>query len=294
VEEEETKQLRYSVWPSQKVEVPPVWTYPVHRVKDSFVYDSFETIVDHGRWRGRKLGHSVPVPDELYLREVMALDLADEDALFEFVEEYGPLGYEPEKSCLPYLIPEHFLETLKIGLHYDTEADVLHQPLVSVQAHLRSIRDAVRLYKVQTAQMTLEELDDTWELEALAVGCPTDDPGVDRMLAVIVNQGLMPFQVGIRLAGINAEAYQLGLTAPDIYSCLCLQLFNHIAEEAIYLTCHNEKCGRLFVRQQGRSQKGVHRTTGVMYCSDYCARAQGQRELRKRKAAAKGGRGASK
>ena len=294
MEEDETKQLRYSVWPSQKVEVPRVWAYPMRRVGDSFVYDPQQTFMDERGVYQEKLGHSVQVPDELYLREVLALDLADEDALFKFVEEYGPLGYKPGKSCLPYLIPAHFLENLEIGLHYDPEVDVLCQSVASVQAHLRCIRDAVRLYEVQTAQMTLEELESTWELDELGVACPTDGPAVDRLLAVIVNQGLLPFQVGIRLVGIDDEPWQVGLTAPDIYSCLCLQLFNHIAEEAIYLTCHNERCGRLFVRQQGRSEKGGHRTTGVMYCSDYCARAQGQRELRKRKAAARGGRGASK
>ena len=294
MEEDETKQLRYSVWPSQKVEVPPVWAYPVRRVKEWFVYDPQETLFDGHVMSEEKLGHSVPVPDELYLREVLALDLADEDALLAFVGEYGPLGYEPEKSCLPYFIAEEILDKLENGLRYDTESDVLFQSLVSVQAHLRSIRDAARLYKVQTAQMTLEELKENWELGEMEVECPADATEVDRMLAVIVNQGLLPFQVGIRLVGSDAEPWEVGLTAPDIYSCLCLQLFNHIAEEAIYLTCHNERCGRLFVRQQGRSEKGGHRTTGVMYCSDYCARAQGQRELRKRKAAAKGRGGAPK
>jgi hypothetical protein len=267
------------------VEVPPVWVYPVRRVKQWFVYDPAATSFDHAVIGREELGHSVQVPDELYLREVLALDLADEDVLLAFVREYGPLGYEPEKSCLPYLIPEEILDNLKVGVHYDTEKDVLYQSLVSVQAHLWCVRDAARLYRVQTAQMTLEELKDVWELGELGVHCPADAPGVDRILAVIVNQGLLPFQVGIRFVGSDATPWELGLSEPDIYSCLCLQLFNHIVEGAIYMRCHNEKCGRLFVRQRGRAKKGgtLH-TSGVMYCSDYCARAQGQREIRRRKA----------
>ena len=38
-----------------------------------------------------------------------------------------------------------------------------------------------------------------------------------------------------------------------LYSFCCLELFNHIAENAAYQRCANETCGRLFVRQRGRS-----------------------------------------
>jgi len=59
-----------------------------------------------------------------------------------------------------------------------------------------------------------------------------------------------------------------------------MELFNHIVEDARYLHCANTNCGRLFVRQQGRAQRGQHRTSGVKYCSPRCARAQAKRDKR--------------
>jgi len=73
---------------------------------------------------------------------------------------------------------------------------------------------------------------------------------------------------------------------PSLLSCLCLELYNHIAENAVYKRCQNETCGALFVRQDGRSAAGQHRTRGVMYCKRKCANAQAQRARRHRLKAA--------
>jgi hypothetical protein len=172
---------------------------------------------------------------------------------------------------------------------YDDIDGEVTQSISSVQIYLWSIRDAVRLYQAQTAQITLEELEATWELSEVAVDAPSDMLEVVRMLPRIVNPGLAPFQAKIQL--IDPKDENLGLSSPSIYACLCLQLFNHMVEEAVYLRCHNEQCGRLFVRQKGRARQGKYHTTGVMYCSDYCARAQGQRELRRRKGQRNKGKG---
>ena len=68
----------------------------------------------------------------------------------------------------------------------------------------------------------------------------------------------------------------------DLFAVCCLELFNHIAEGAIYGTCANESCGRWFVRQQGRAEHDQRRRTGVKYCSHACARQQTQRSYRRR------------
>jgi hypothetical protein len=83
-------------------------------------------------------------------------------------------------------------------------------------------------------------------------------------------------------AGINAEPRRGPEYAP-LYAICALELFNHIIENAEYHICANERCLRTFVHQQGRAEKGPHRSSGVKYCSPSCARATAQREYRRRR-----------
>jgi hypothetical protein len=112
---------------------------------------------------------------------------------------------------------------------------------------------------------------------------PTDANQALFLLRDILNAGLQTIQARLVIHEPGAEPLGSEVLT-NLYTALCLQLFNHIIENAVYIRCHNEKCNRLFVRQRGRAKQGKYHTTGVMYCSDYCARAQGQRELRRRKA----------
>jgi hypothetical protein len=66
------------------------------------------------------------------------------------------------------------------------------------------------------------------------------------------------------------------------YAIACLELYNHIAENAKYRRCANDRCGRLFVHQQGRAVHQQHRTEGVLYCTHACANAQAKRAQRQR------------
>jgi hypothetical protein len=72
-----------------------------------------------------------------------------------------------------------------------------------------------------------------------------------------------------------------------LYVICALELFNHIVADASYHTCANERCGKQFVNQQGRSAKGQHRSRGVFYCTPACARATAQRKYRRKKAGQK-------
>lgn len=75
-----------------------------------------------------------------------------------------------------------------------------------------------------------------------------------------------------------------GSSAP-LYEVCAFELFNHIAANEMYRPCQNETCQRLFVRQWGRSEHGQSRREGVMYCTAACAKAQAQRQYRRRRRA---------
>ena len=113
-----------------------------------------------------------------------------------------------------------------------------------------------------------------------------------RMLEEGLNAGLAPFHVRLEIVDVveDDDLFAYGRPSPSVYQAMCLQLANHIAENAEYRRCAAQGCEQLFVRQHGRAKYGQHRTRGVLrYCSDDCANRQAQRNHRRRKAEQRGG-----
>lgn len=104
-------------------------------------------------------------------------------------------------------------------------------------------------------------------------------------LSNLLNAGIQPLGPRVEIEMLDAPKGHalIGRPYPRITSALCMQMLAFISDGLPAKVCENESCGRYFVRQHGRSAYGQFRTTGVRFCSNLCARAESQRQYRKRK-----------
>lgn len=247
---------------------------------------------------------------EIYL-ELEALDLEDEEAILLFANRFGVLGISGEGYSsirdLPWYADE--LQMLQASMppmsatrnpHFGGTRPVTQAETVAeFQFAARVLRDLRAAY-ICLRDNTVEEMvwqststppthmaDRSFEI-APGVTDVTTAPHPWRRLALYfegtLTAGLRVFHPRVTLTEPEhrpAHGWLAGLTV-SLFSTCCLELHNHIAEEAVYRRCENDRCNRLFVRQKGRAEAGQHRREGVKYCSNYCARAVAQRKYRER------------
>ncbi len=250
------------------------------------------------------------VPDELYLREFMALDIDDEEQIVGFLQQHGFFGRGVQDLASRWDSPQadRLLARIEpLVRPHLSESDTMNARNVfhidEVRAHVTSLRDAIRGWQVFMAARSVEsfvaeaEAEETkeWLVEEERIASPADvhprfaaigPYGVAmELLEMWLNGGLGDISAQVRFVPTGDSARFDPAPECDLYGAMCRQLFNDMLRRAQYHVCRNEPCGRLFVHQRGRS-KSQHRTTGVQFCSPSCAWAQLQRE-RRRKGAAK-------
>ena len=233
---------------------------------------------------------SVALPEDFCLRECLTTSPDDLDAVYDFVTRWGRLTppeshLRPPLDALPAsldrLIPlladpsqrEPLAELAEKAADPDALAGLPHS-LHAEAHHLRVLRALVG--------HTLAAASDTSTADAWAVEGFDTGPGEPWGIYVItMNAALRPFSVHVRYPGVETL-----LDTPSTYEVAVLQLSKHLAEQRRARVCANERCTRLFTRQRGRAQyENTGHATGVIYCSNLCAKAQAERVRRARKRA---------
>ncbi len=83
---------------------------------------------------------------------------------------------------------------------------------------------------------------------------------------------------------VSSRRTKSGGSATADNAC-ALQLARYLASELTVNRCANQRCRNVFTVQRGgaRSDYGQHRSRGVRYCSPLCAKAQSERDRRRRR-----------
>ena len=254
-----------------------------------------------GRWFLPNLDRSRPMalthlPPEVYLRQFRDTPADDLDALAELCK----LGWIVLLRQQPYrdlpVKDDHWkawLARLEVTLWPGQPiwaGDEAERETISARHNNLDLGPPVHAAEVAVRVWAMQRTTD--HLLAHLGGEPvtpawpkcTDDLEAWRNFIEFTGAALRDFHVRVELESIDRPE------APDetsLYTAAMLQLVNDLAANETVHRCANETCGRPFVRQLGRSTYGGHRRSGTLYCTSTCARAQYQREKRRRDRAAR-------
>jgi hypothetical protein len=281
--------LRITPWPA--IALP----HPGHNRGWPFEYNAEADALVPNREATARPPAAPEQTTELYLK-LAALDPDDVAGVVRFVSTYGELDLRGTHSVAPFsgwMFPTRGAE----GPSQELIDAVLRASEVTGGLHgfddtMTEIRYAILFMRdlIAARRIVDDEIDHAshqWEAPFWKDWDELDSPpwtpeGPATVLSIGLGDGLAPFYPQLRTFSPGEELRANWWAEVGTWHVRCLELFNHIVEAAPYKTCANESCERLFVRHEGRARHSQHRTRGVKYCSAGCARAQAQREYRRR------------
>lgn len=224
------------------------------------------------------------LPDEFYLRVLRNFDGDSTlEEIADLVEEYGQLCEDDfaEWSGDDFGNWEQRSIAAEKRIEYKNKYDV----------RLMVPDSLLHLWEGRPHLDYLRFLRDGWIIASVTGGLDSYGQFFSEMphggsVESTVRHWLNALNAGLRVSHARVNHPLVEEEGATLFGASCVQLYNHILEGARYKVCMNESCAQIFVRQQGRAAKDQRKSEGVKYCSSKCARAQAQRELRRRRSAA--------
>jgi len=199
-------------------------------------------------WHPRPALKPEPLPNEWVLRQLQSADLDDPTQLRILLNVRGMTWSTAERLRNPAVTPEEL-------------APYPRPPRDDLYA-------TVHLSDVHILLSALREAGAQW---LRWVGDGTSRPAsFDWLLHVGTQQFSYPLvERSERLEG-------------DLFEAACWQLYGITREKAPVKRCQNERCGRIYYRQDHQTRYGQNLATGTKYCSTQCREAQKKRVARRR------------
>jgi hypothetical protein len=282
---------------------------------------------------------TTPLSDEMFMRELLAVDSSNPLAVAEATMAWGPVSAPIDETRTGWNDPGGFVTarppssasyldrevitnvetavyTVERQDSFDTHWDLIRQRYLYEFGHSLWIPDSPRSEREPTRGKTLmvlpvleysryrfpavQALMESWAVRQGAVYDTSTDvatpdlsgPWTQRRLPPPASEldalDTMVRSLNNYLSGLGPHLSLHGeqiwwQPMPRLTAAMFLQVHAFVSEGLPARRCANETCQQWFTRQRGRSQHGQRRTTGVLYCSSSCAKAQSQREYRRRK-----------
>jgi hypothetical protein len=248
--------IRLWPWPSTRLPLPDVVTGCGHwDVKDGLLH-----------WSEVKIGERrVAVPEEFWLRELLALDLDSEDAIAKFSTQYGMLD----------------TDLLDVGRRLERDAD-------------RDLDDyrlgAKRLRNIARHILAMGGASRRWDEDREADGLDGfDEDGRLRWTVAHLGKALKdlhPRLVAHDVSGFNGSPADLRI---GLVSAVAVQVFNFVLDAPHVSLCNWDACPQKeYIFQRGhRSAYGGHKSGSVRFCCPEHAKLAGNKAYRERKRKAK-------
>jgi hypothetical protein len=216
----------------------------------------------------------VTLPQEFFVRELLDLDLGDDQAIVDVTRAYG-LAHLPlhEIWSFPLTKSEHeaFVDWSCARFDLDVPRNTF-----------RALRACSRHWIAALEERSVVE---AWSAEGIHFRPGSRYSAEEtawlawKRLVGLALEGLLAFQI----VYLDSSPPNLAVgERPSLAAGIAIQLLNAIDSEQGVRYCENETCGRPFILQRGGAVLGQFRAHGVKYCEPACARAQANRAYRRR------------